>query len=188
MRRTKPILLPTEVVEKTDKRVTAYNKGMASRILHLAQLGLIQKDIARALQISTKTLENWLRDRDDCRKAYDQGKFVHDHGVQGKLLERAMGFEYEESKTVIGVDSIGRPYEHTTTRMVKVLGDTTAQIFWLKNRDPGSWSDTKQLQINSNIDVNLNNTLKLDTLSDQEREMVQAIALKQLSGTSGLKK
>ena len=181
---------PTEVVEQYHPGTSPklYNKKMANRILMLAKLGAIQREIATAIGISVKTLEMWLRDRQDIREAYDKGKFIHDHGVEESLLKRAMGYEYEEVKTVKGTDSIGRPYEYTTTRMVKVLPDPTSMIFWLKNRNPGKWADTQHHKISSSVDVNINNTLKLDTLSDQEREIVQSIALKQLSGTGGLKK
>lgn len=194
MKRTKKPILPTveEIQPTEDYKLGVspklYNKKMANRILMLTKLGAMQREIATAIGISVKTLESWLRDREDIREAYDKGRLIHDHGVEESLLKRAMGYEYEETKIVSGVDSIGRPYEHTTVRMVQVLPDPTSMIFWLKNRNPAKWADTQHHKISSNVEVNINNTLKLDTLSDQEREMVQAIALKQLSGTSGLKK
>jgi len=193
MKRTKPPIIPVEIVEPSEAyrpgtSPKLYNKKMANRIIMLARLGATQREMAIAIGVSAKTLEGWLHDRKDIRDAYDKGKFIHDHGVQDSLLKRALGFEYPETKTVVGVDSIGRSYEHTTTSTKVVLADPTSMIFWLKNRDPGRWADVQRHQINSSVDVNINNTLKLDSLTDQQREMVQAIALKQLSGTNGLKK
>ena len=158
--------------------------SMALRVLTLAKLGLTQREMAIALGTPVKTLENWLKKRQDIREAYDKGKFIHDHGVQESLLRRAMGYEYTEVKHISGKDSLGRPYNYTTRTVKHVAPDTTAQIFWLKNRHRGQWTDVQQHKISSSVDVNINNTLKLESLSDQQREMVQSIALKQLSGTS----
>ena len=61
----------------------------------------------------------------------------------GSLYQRAVGYSYETIK--IFCDKNGNvtkmPYrEH-------VPPDVTAQIFWLKNRDPAHWRDAWQLDV-----------------------------------------
>jgi hypothetical protein len=59
------------------------------------------------------------------------------------LYSRAVGYNYEATKIFMPANSskpVYAPYiEH-------VPPDTTAGIFWLKNRDPKHWRDTQQLE------------------------------------------
>ena len=36
----------------------------------------------------------------------------------------------------------------------QVAPDTTAQIFWLKNRKPQEWRDKKETEVTGNLNVN----------------------------------
>ena len=62
-----------------------------------------------------------------------------DRQVENALLKRALGYEYTEV-TKEYVPDVGKM---TVTKEVtkQVIPDTTAQIFWLKNRKPGDWRD-----------------------------------------------
>ena len=51
--------------------------------------------------------------------------------------KRALGYEYEEVKEKF---EGGVLTERTVTKK-EVVADTTAQIFWLKNRKPDTWRD-----------------------------------------------
>jgi len=84
------------------------------------------------------------------------------------------------------VDVHGRKSEYTETTIKKVLPDVTALIFWLKNRDPERWRDVHKSFIDANIDLNLNKTLKLETLTPEQLELVQGIAMKQIQGMNGI--
>lgn len=69
-----------------------------------------------------------------------KGKDVVDRQVEKSLLQRALGYSYEE---------ISEKYEDgvmTERKVTKkhVVPDTTAQIFWLKNRKPEQWRDKPQ--------------------------------------------
>lgn len=66
-----------------------------------------------------------------------KGKDVVDRQVEKSLLQRALGYSYEEtSKKYEG----GVMTERKVTKK-HVPPDTTAQIFWLKNRKPEQWRD-----------------------------------------------
>lgn len=63
-----------------------------------------------------------------------------DRQVEKSLLQRALGYSYEEtSEKYEG----GVMTERKVTKK-HVASDTTAQIFWLKNRKPEQWRDKPQ--------------------------------------------
>ena len=65
---------------------------------------------------------------------------VVDYQVENALLKRALGYQYDEITYEDG-EKIKRVTK-------QVAPDTTAQIFWLKNRRPSKWKD-KQEESNS---------------------------------------
>jgi hypothetical protein len=71
------------------------------------------------------------------------GKKESDERVERSLYNRAIGYSYDAVKIFLPYGSttpIYAPYvEH-------VPPDTTAAIFWLKNRDPARWRDAWQLE------------------------------------------
>ncbi|MGL6058998.1 MAG: helix-turn-helix domain-containing protein, partial [Culicoidibacterales bacterium] len=65
------------------------------------------------------------------------------------LLKRALGYEYDEVTTTTYSNG-----EEETKRVTKhVVPDTTAQIFWLKNRKPDDWRDKKDVNLSGDIGI-----------------------------------
>lgn len=142
-----------------------------------ARDGLTDEQIAQNMGINTATLYRYKNDYDEICKALKRGKEVVDIEVENKLLKRALGYEYTEvtQERVIKKDNQGTPatdlhgfpiYEMVTTKTVKkeVLPDTTAQIFWLKNRRPDQWRDKV---INENkTDININQKEDVKALAE----------------------
>ena len=166
---------------KLTSRRGLYNASFAIRMFGISQLGLTQQQTALAFGISVKTVELWLQKYPEFREAYEKGKDIHDHSVQKSLLQRALGYEYPETRTVEGVDSIGRPYKYTTTTTKHVVADTTAIIFWLKNRHKEDWADVKHTQHSGSVAMGASDILKLGTLSEADLAMVERIAIAQLA-------
>lgn len=120
--------------------------------------GLTQKQIADNLGINVDTLIEYKKKYPDFSNALKKGKEVVDIEVENALLKRALGYTitlYEEK-----VDKDG--CVHNLKKDVHVPGDTTAQIFWLKNRKPKNWKD-KQNSENTSDDVN-NRIIKISDL------------------------
>ena len=93
-----------------------------------ARDGLTDEQIAHNMGISAATLYNWKSKYLEIVEALKKGKDVIDREVENALLKRALGFQYDEITLKGGVE---------TKRVTKmVVPDTTAQIFWLKNRRP----------------------------------------------------
>lgn len=76
-----------------------------------ARDGLTDEQIAHNIGISISTLNNWKNKYVEILESLKKGKEVVDYAVENALLKNAL------------------------------KGDTTAQIYWLKNRRPDKWRD-----------------------------------------------
>lgn len=76
-----------------------------------ARDGLTDEQIAANMGIGYSTLQAWKTKYQDIKDTLKKGKEVVDYAVENALLKEALS------------------------------GNTTAQIFWLKNRRPDKWRD-----------------------------------------------
>lgn len=113
-----------------------------------ARDGLTDEQIAKNIGISRSTLNVWKDRYSDISDALKKGKDVIDRQVENALLKRALGYEYEEVKEKF---EYGVITERTVTKK-EVVPDTTAQIFWLKNRKPDKWRDKPGYEDTSELD------------------------------------
>ena len=123
------------------------------RIEGWARDGLTDEQIAHNMGVSYSTLCEWKDHRfPEILEALKKGKAPVDIEVENALLKRANGY------TV----TVKKPIRVKTKRQLKDKGtieeerieyveeevyiapDTTAQIFWLKNRRPDRWRDRPQ--------------------------------------------
>lgn len=104
-----------------------------------ARDGLTNEQIAQNIGVSRKTLQEWCVKYGDIGDTLKRGKEVVDRQVENALLKRALGYKYDEVTIEKGVE---------TKRVTKeVVPDTTAQIFWLKNRRPDKWKDKQDVEV-----------------------------------------
>ena len=71
--------------------------------------------------------------------------------MENALLKRALGYEAEETTTEIREEN-GKKTKYIKKTMRHVLPDTTAQIFWLKNRRPDKWRDKHEIVDNTALE------------------------------------
>lgn len=117
-----------------------------------ARDGLTEKQIAGNIGVSEQTLNVWKNRFPELVEALKKGKEVIDFEVENKLLQRAMGFEYEEVETFVEeVDGVQKKKIRRTKK--HALPDTTAQIFWLKNRKRAEWRDRHEMQHSGDVSV-----------------------------------
>lgn len=105
----------------------------------LAKTGLIDKQIADVFRISVRTLRLWKKKHPDFASALKNGKQFADESVVDALFKRATGYSHPE--THISVYQ-GRVIKTAMTK--NYAPDTTACIFWLKNRQPNDWKDRNE--------------------------------------------
>ena len=146
----------------------------------LARDGKTDVEIAESLKITERTLNDWKKRYSGFKTALKTGKEVVDRGVENSLLKRANGYEYEEVKTYVSeVDG------KTTKRIEKVTKhvspDVTAQIFWLKNRQPEKWRDGKNLEVTgkdgkaiqtTNVNVDYNGLTEEQLKDERTQELL----------------
>jgi len=107
----------------------------------LAKLGATDLDVAQAFGVSVRTVHRWKLDYPEFEEALRLGKDEADQLVEKSLFKRATGYTFDSEKIV----STGGVVQRVET-MEHVPPDTTAAIFWLKNRQPDTWRDTKNLK------------------------------------------
>ena len=119
-----------------------------------ARDGLVDKQIAHNMGVTEQTLNIWKNKYPSLFESLKRGKEVIDRQVENALLKRALGYEYTEV-TEEFVPELNRM--KITKRVTKqVAPDTTAQIFWLKNRKPAEWRDKQELNLTGDTVINVN--------------------------------
>lgn len=110
-----------------------------------ARDGLTEEQIAHNMGISRSTLSEWKKKHSDISDTLKRGKEVIDRQVENSLLKRALGYRYKETTRELITNKETGHSELVVTKVVEkeVVPDTTAQIFWLKNRKPEDWRDKR---------------------------------------------
>lgn len=116
-----------------------------------AREGMIEKEIASKLNISVATFETYKTKYPEFLEALKRGKAPVDIEVEKALLRRALGYDFKEHKT-INSDKEGFKEEDIYKHQP---GDTTAMIFWLKNRKPDKWRDKQDIEMSGSVGVQI---------------------------------
>lgn len=95
-----------------------------------ARDGLTDEQIAKNIGITLSTFYEWKKKYSDFSESLKKGKEVVDYQVENALLSSALE------------------------------GNTTAQIFWLKNRRPDKWRDKQKEETDTTALNKLDNILK----------------------------
>lgn len=130
-------------------RPTDYDPDYAAQAEKLCLLGATDPELADFFGVSSRTIARWKLQHEDFCQAVKAGKDYADEGVTRSLYQKAKGYTYTE-QVAIKVKSVeyadGKKVAETEDiKVVDVerhaLPDTTAQIFWLKNRRKAEWRD-----------------------------------------------
>jgi len=89
-------------------------------VFKLYKMGLTDKQVAEIINISESTLNNYKKEYPEFLQSLKRGKEISDNTVVNALYQKAIGYN-------------GNP------------PDTTACIFWLKNRLPGEWRERQTI-------------------------------------------
>ena len=123
-----------------------------------ARNGLTNEQIAKNIGVNPKTIYDWMNKEPKIKQALKKGKEVVDLEVENALYKKAIGYNVEIQKAFKLKDIIynenGKKISETerieyAKEEVHVPADTTAQIFWLKNRKKHDWRDKVEYETNS---------------------------------------
>lgn len=117
-------------------RPTKYSKDICEKARKLAELGATDKESASILGISEDTLYVWKLEHPEFSEALRLGKEGPDQRVKRSLYHRAIGYSHPDShisnfQGAVTVTPITKHYPP----------DSTAGIFWLKNRLPDEFRE-----------------------------------------------
>lgn len=112
-----------------------------------ARDGLTDEQIAGNIGINPSTLYDWKNKFTKISEALKKGKEVVDIQVENALLKRALGYEFQETR----VEKSDKDGTKIIQTLKHVPADTTAQIFWLKNRRPDKWRDKPEIPGDSDM-------------------------------------
>lgn len=102
-----------------------------------ARDGLTDEQIAHNMGIATSTFYDWKNKYSEISKSLKKSKEIVDIEVENALLKRALGYTITIKEQKIDKDGC----VHNLEKDVHIPADTTAQIFWLKNRRKQQWRD-----------------------------------------------
>lgn len=124
-----------------------------------ARDGLTDEQIAENMGVSRSTLNEWKKKYPDISDTLKRGKEVVDIVAENALYKKAIGVKeilkkpikikevvYDNGKRVKETEKIEYVDEE-----VYFPPDTTALIFWLKNRQPQKWRDKQQVEMSGEL-------------------------------------
>lgn len=130
----------------------------------MCRAGMIDTEIQKELGIAKQTFYTWRKKYPEFDEACRTSKNFVDSLVEDSLLKNALGYEAEEEKVITQIDAETGEEKLFKREIIRkhIKGDTTAQIFWLKNRQKDRWSDVKKLDVNANVEY--------DSMTQEELE------------------
>lgn len=132
-------------------RPSKYREEFAEQAFKLCLLGATDKDLAGFFDTTEQTINAWKKAYPEFLEALKEGKGRADAEVANRLYRRALGYSHKEDKIF---QYEGAPVIVPTTKHYPP--DTTAAIFWLKNRQPHLWRDKRDLEMAGQVDITQN--------------------------------
>jgi hypothetical protein len=138
-------------------RPSSYQATFAKQAEKLCLLGATNADLADFFGVSIRTIERWASEHDEFCRALKNGKRQADERVERSLYQRAVGYSFDSEKVFQYQGEVVRAKtrEHCPP-------DTTAMIFWLKNRRPADWRDKTEVH----------HTHTVENMSDNDLERI----------------
>lgn len=134
-------------------RPSLYKPEFAIQAEKLCKLAATDIEIADFFEVDVRTIYRWKAEHDEFCQALKTGKDIADERVERSLFARANGYEHEE----VDIRVVNGEIVQTPIRKY-YPPDTTAAIFWLKNRRKETWRDKTESVV----------TNKYEGLSEQE--------------------
>lgn len=139
-------------------RKSAYKEEYIQLAENYALLGATDKEMADFFGVTDRTLNQWKKEHSEFLQSLKKGKSIADANVASRLYKRAIGYDCKATKFAVSEGKITDSKEY----IEHYPPDTTAAIFWLKNRQPEKWRDRKE------VDANVNLSDELESMTDEQ--------------------
>ena len=127
-------------------RPTSYREEYSDLAYKFCLLGATDVQLADFFDVCEQTINNWKHDHWGFLESLKRGKAIADAEVATSLFRRALGYEHPEDKVF---NDGGKPLIVPTIKHYPP--DSTAAIFWLKNRMPGVWQDRRDVNVTADM-------------------------------------
>lgn len=124
-------------------RPSNYQPEYSEQAYKLCLLGATDADLADFFEVTEQTVNNWKTAHPVFFESLKRGKRSADAEVAQSLFKRANGYSHEAVKIVADAKTGS---EHVVPYTEHYPPDTTACIFWLKNRRPDAWRDKHEIE------------------------------------------
>lgn len=149
--------------KKLGGRPTKYLAVYAEQAYKLCLLGATDNDLANFFEVNPDTIYEWRKNHIGFSESIKRGKDIADAEVADRLFQRAKGFEHDSEEIKV----VGGEIERVPTRKI-YPPDTTAAIFWLKNRRKSEWRDKVETDITSGGEK-----LAIGITSEQSEQLIR---------------
>lgn len=122
-------------------RPSKYKPEYAEQAYKLCQLGATDAQLADFFQVSISTINLWKVEHKNFSESVKLSKEIANERVEQSLYRRAMGYEHDE----VDIRVVANEIVQTNIRKY-YPPDSTAMIFWLKNRKADEWRDKQETQ------------------------------------------
>lgn len=127
-------------------RPTLFDPAYIEQASKLCDLGATDDEMADFFGIHRATLYRWKLDYPEFCDAIKSAKKNADERVERSLYQKATGYDVTEEQAVkLKVEQYKEEVEVVEVRK-HVPADTTAAIFWLKNRRQDDWRDKSEVR------------------------------------------
>lgn len=131
-------------------RPTKYKPEFVQQAAKLCALGATDIEIADFFGVSVATLYRWKNEYQEFCESLKVSKEIADNRIERSLFAKANGYEHDETDIRVVMNAIVK------TKMRKFYPpDTTACIFWLKNRQPEKWRDKQDVEHTGSVTLTL---------------------------------
>ncbi len=131
-----------------------YSEELTEKICKHLKKGNTITTTCGAVGIAKSTFYEWVEKKSDFSDAIKKAMAIPDQKVENALYKSAiMGHRYKE-KEYKGV-AVGEKVKMILVKTVRkfIPPNVTAQIFYLKNRQPDEWKDRHNFDLNGNLNI-----------------------------------
>jgi len=134
-------------------RPTLYKPEYCEQATKLCLLGHTDDELAIFFEVETSTLNLWKNAHAEFMEAIKAGREVADGNVSVSLYRRAMGYEHDSEEIKVMNDGVFGQYIERVPVKKKYPPDSTAMIFWLKNRQRLKWRDKTETEHSGSVAI-----------------------------------
>lgn len=129
-------------------RPSAYKPEFAAQATKLCELGATDAELADFFGVSDRTIYRWQSQFPEFCQSLKAGKEAADERVERSLYHKATGYTHDAVKIFMPAGAKEPVYAEYREH---VPPDTTAAIFWLKNRRSEAWRDKTDVHVRHEV-------------------------------------